>query len=354
MAGMKAAILRAPREVTLAEVPVPRRPGPGEVAIEILSVGICGSDLHIYDTGMIGNLKVEQPLIQGHEFSGRIVAMGEGACDDSGQPLAPGMRVAVEPHVACWNCEQCREGNPNLCPQHTFFGVPPTNGALCERMVVPAVNCFPVPDDISNDAAALLEPLGVCLHAVDLAKIRVGDTVSVIGCGPIGILIGKLALLAGAARVFAFDLLDWRVQFARNWGVEAFNVKGGEAVSIISGHTSGRGVDIAIEAAWSDHSVDQTITMARPGGRVVIVGISNDDRLSFCHSEARRKGLTIRMARRMKHTYPRAIALTSGQRPALDLDALVTHTYKLQQAPEAFKDTAEYRRGLVKAVVRIH
>jgi L-iditol 2-dehydrogenase len=350
---MKAVTLIAAKEVTLAEMAEPGHPRPGEVLIEVLSVGICGSDLHLYETGKIGTLEVDEPLIQGHEFSGRILATGEGACDESGQLLQAGIRVAVEPHMACGHCEQCREGNPNLCPRHTFFGVPPTNGALCERMLVPAANCFPVPDEISDDAAALLEPLGVCLHAADLAKIRIGDTVSVIGCGPIGLLIAKLALLAGAARVFAFDLLEWRVQFARRWGIEAFLVKGDEAVEIIAQQTGGRGVDVAIEAAWSDHSVQQTVAMARPGGRAVIVGISNDDRLSFRHSEARRKGLTIRMARRMKHTYPRAIALASATPPQLVLDSLVTHVYTLDQAACALEDTSGYREGLLKAVVRV-
>ncbi|MGC9450080.1 MAG: zinc-dependent alcohol dehydrogenase [Oceanipulchritudo sp.] len=350
---MKAARLTAAKEISLAEVPDPGLPEPGEVLIEVLSVGICGSDLHMYETGRIGGLRVEKPLIQGHEFSGRILATGQGACGESGKVLAQGMRVAVDPHVACGECEQCREGNPNLCPHHYFHGVPPTDGALCQRMRLPARNCHPVPESMSNATAALLEPLGVSLHAADLGRIRVGDTVAVIGCGPIGILIARLALLSGASLVRAFDLLEWRVRFAAEWGIAAHRVHGNEAVEIIREETRGRGVDVAIEAAWSDHSVQQSVEMARPGGRVVIVGIPNDDRFTMCHSEARRKGLTIRMARRMKHTYPRATSLAVGNPPALPLDEMVTHVYPLDQAPQAFADTAGYRNGLLKALVEI-
>lgn len=351
---MKAAFLVSAKEFDIRDITDPRPPETGKVLVQILSVGVCGSDLHLYQTGMIGNLKVEEPHILGHEFSARIIEVGEGARSETGEALSPGMRVAVDPHVACGHCEQCREGHPNLCPEHFFYGVPPTNGALCEHMIVRAANCFPVPDVLSDDAVALLEPLGVGIHAVDLGKIRLGDTVAVIGCGPIGALIARLVLLSGAARVFAFDLLQWRAQAARNWGAEAYRVKDDEAVRILSRETAGRGADVVFEAAWSDHSVRQSAEMARPGGRLVIVGISDDDKLSMGHSEARRKGLTIRMARRMKHTYPRAIALASGPDPKLDLDDMVTDTYPLEEVAQGFADTSGYREGLMKAVIRLN
>ena len=205
---MKAAQLRGPKDIRLAEVPGPGIPESGEALVEILSVGICGSDLHMYETGAIGGLKIDRPLILGHEFCARIVDTRGEAINELGQHINAGMRVAVEPHVACGHCEQCLEGNPNLCPNHLFYGVYPTHGALCERMTVATKNCFPIPDDINNAGGALLETLGVAIHSVDLGKIKFGDTVAVIGCGPVGVLIARLALLAGASKVLAFDLLE--------------------------------------------------------------------------------------------------------------------------------------------------
>ena len=349
---MKACLLKGPGNMVLGDIDEPGNPGPGEVLVEVLQVGICGSDLHMYETGMIGRLKIGEAFVLGHEFSGRILETGEGAQTEAGEPLQAGMRVAVDPHVACGHCECCREGNPNLCPHHVFHGVPPTAGALCERMRVRAGNCHPLPDDISDATGALLEPLGVALHSLDLGKIRLGDTVAVVGCGPIGLLIGRLAVLAGAARVFACDLLPWRVSMAAAWGMEARATKAGEAAGWILQETHGRGVDVAVEAAWGDQSVRESIEAVRFGGRVVLAGIPADDRLTLVHSEARRKGLTLRFVRRMKHTYRRAMVLAGGDNPVLPVETIITDTFPLGEAPRAFAETAEYREGLVKAMVK--
>ena len=350
---MRAVQLTGPGNLELREVGEPGAPGEGDVLVEILSVGICGSDLHMYATGMIGGIELQEPAILGHEFSARILEVGAGAVDEHGNPLLPGMRVAVEPHVACGQCECCLEGNPNLCPHHYFYGVFPTPGALCERMVVKARNCFPLPDDLGNDAGALLEPLGVAIHSIRLAKVQVGDTVSVIGCGPIGLLTGRLALLAGASRVVAFDFHPWRVDLARKWGMEASCVEGDQAVAMVMEATDGRGVDVAIEAAWADHSVQQSAEMAKCGGRLVLVGISPEDQITLRHATARRKGLTIKVARRMKHTYHRAMDLASGEVPRVVLEDLVSHVNSLDQTMEAFTANARYEQGLIKAIIRV-
>lgn len=351
---MKTAKLKGPGEIRIEEVPEPGQPADDEVLVEVLSVGICGSDLHMYETGSIGSIHVSEPLTIGHEFSARILDIGKDAINEHGVRLQAGMRVAVEPHVACGKCEQCHAGNPNLCPHHYFYGVYPVPGALSERMLVKAHNCFPIPDDISDAGGALLETLGVALHAVDLSKIRVGDTVAVIGCGSVGALIARLAVLAGASRVWAFDLLDWRASLSRQWGIEAMTVRDDEAVQHINKLTSGRGVDIAIEAAWADHTVQQCVEMARYGGRLTLVGIPPDDRVLMDGSVTRRKGLTFRFSRRMKHTYPRAIALASGKDPQVRLDDLASHNYPLAEAGQAFADNAAYREGLLKAIIRIN
>jgi L-iditol 2-dehydrogenase len=215
---MKAVLLHGPHDLRLEEMADPPSPKAGEVLIRIGAVGICGSDLHMYEDGRIGDTVYETPLVLGHEFMGTVTALGENALDGNQEALKIGQRVAVDPNSPCYHCEMCEQGYPNLCPNHTFYGVYPTNGAMKECMIVNARNCFPLPDNISNAAGTMLETLGVAIHAIDLARARVGTSMAVIGCGPVGLLITKLALVAGHTPVFAFDKLAWRVEKAREFG----------------------------------------------------------------------------------------------------------------------------------------
>lgn len=346
---MKALVLHAARDLRLTDLPDPAPPAPSDAVIAVKAVGICGSDLHIVQDGRIGDTVFERPLIIGHEFMGRVLAVGEDARDGHNQPLTVGQRVAVDPASPCWRCEMCEHGHPNLCLNHTFYGVYPDNGALQECMTVHARNCFPLPDSISDAAGTLLETLGIALHAVDLGHVALADTVAVIGCGPVGLLIQRVCKLAGAT-VYAFDKLAWRVEKAKAWGADAaFTVTGNEAVAHIARLTAGRGVDIAFEAAWADETTQQAAEMSRYGGRVVLVGIPGEDLLTMQHSTARRKGLTLSLVRRMKHTYPRAIQLAASGQVALD--DLVTHTASLDDGAEAFAMNLEYANDVIKAII---
>ena len=349
---MQVARLHGPTDIRIAAEPEPPPPAPGEVTLKIKTVGLCGSDLHMYETGRIGYTVASAPFVLGHEFMGEVAAVGMDALDGLHQPLQVGQRVAVEPHVPCWRCELCETGHPNLCPNHYFYGLFPEDGALRERMNVSARNCFPMPDALSDEVGPLLETLGVAIHAVDLSKIRIANSVAVIGAGPVGLLITRLAALAGASQIFAFDKFDWRLRVARAWGATyAYNVDDCDPVDVVMDLTGGRGVDVAIEAAWSDHSVQQAADMARYGGRLVLVGIAPDDKLQLKHSVARRKGLTIMMSRRMKHTYPRAIALaTSG---VVKLEELVSHRFDLSQTAQAYASNAAYEPGINKVILRV-
>lgn len=350
---MKAVHLTSPKTLELIEKPDPDPPGPGEVHVRVKAVGICGSDLHMYGTGAIGYTKIEEPFTLGHEFMGEVLALGELGQSGTRNRLLVGQRVAIEPAVPCMKCELCEAGHPNLCPYHYFYGVFPTHGALCEEMVVPARNCFPIPDEISEGAGTLLETLGVAIHAVDLGKLADGKTVAVIGCGPVGLLILRLAVLSGASAVYAMDPLPWRAKLAEDWGAtKAWAVKSGEALPLLEQETRGRGVDVVLEAAWADQSVGHAMEMARYGGRVVLVGIPPDDRARFTHSMARRKGLTIMMARRMKHTYPRAIQLAGGDHPVVPLDDLISEYVSLDEAGAAFAKNYAYAEGVNKIVIR--
>ena len=239
-------------------------------------------------------------------------------------------------------------------PITTFYGLFPEDGALREQMNVSARNCFPLPATLGDEVGPLLETLGVAIHAIDLSKIRVASTVAVLGAGP-GRLTDYAAGGTGGAhrRYVAFDKFDWRVRKAREWGAtHAFNVDECDPVGAVMDVTGGRGVDVAIEAAWADRSVQQAAEMSRPGGRLVLVGIAADDKLEFKHSVARRKGLTIMMSRRMKHTYPRAIDLaTSGK---VKLEELVSHCYDLSQTAQAYARNAAYEPGINKVILRVN
>jgi L-iditol 2-dehydrogenase len=347
---MIAVRLHGPRDLRVEDIPPPGKPGKGEVRISVSATGICGSDLHTYVNARIGDTSIGGPLIIGHEFSGVVAETGEDPFDGMSQRLAPGMRVAVDPAQPCGRCDLCQQGHPNLCRHLHFCGLYPDDGCLRESMVVPSRTCFPLPPDVDAEAGALLEPLGVALHAVDLAHLKVGQSVAVLGAGPIGLCIIQAAKLAGAGPIFASEKLPWRMQFAQKYGATPIDAGTSDPVDRVLGETGNRGVDVAFEAAWGGQCVQQAAGMASPGGQVILVGIPEDDGLSMTHSTGRRKGLTLRFARRMKHTYPRAIELV--QAGSIDVRSLISHRMQLRNAPDAFALNADYRDGVVKVMIR--
>ena len=346
---MWAARVHGPADLRVERVPHPGAPGRGQVLLRVGVTGVCGSDLHSYLDARIGDTRIEAPLVLGHEFSGVVESVGPDALDGEHQLLEPGLRVAVDPAQPCGRCEFCEQGNPNLCRRLHFCGNYPDGGSLCEWMHMPARSCFRVPPELDDTEAALLEPLGVALHAVDLARVRVGSSAAVIGAGPIGLLILQVLRLAGAAPVFISDKLEWRLALAERLGGQPIHCGQCSAVQRIHEATAGRGVDIVVEAAWADQSVNEAAQMARLGGRLVLVGIPSEDRLEMQASAARRKGLTIRMSRRMKHVYPRAIQLVRERR--VDLRCLVSHRFPLTRAAEAFQLNTRYQDRVVKVMV---
>ncbi len=347
---MLAARLYAPRDLRIDHIDPPGDPTSGHVLIRVTAVGVCGSDLHTYLDARIGDTPVKDPLVLGHEFGGIVEKVGADALDGNGDPLNVGQRVAVDPATPCWRCELCEHGHPNLCRRLHFCGLFPDDGALCEQMIVGSRECFPVPDSITDAGAALLEPFGVALHAVDLGKLKVAKSVAILGCGSIGLLIAKLVSMSGAFPIYAFDIHDWRAEKAKTWaGVTDAWTLDTDPVERIREVTNGRGVDVVFEAAWADHSIGQAAEMARLGGRVVLVGIPSEDKIVMKHSTARRKGLTIMMSRRMKHVYPRAIQLATQQN--VDIDGLISHRFPLAEADKAFALNVDYPRDIVKVVI---
>lgn len=349
---MLAARLHGPADLRIERLPHPGLPGPGQVLLRVSAVGVCGSDLHTFRHARIGDTRVESPLILGHEFAGVVEQVGPGAEDGCFRPLRPAARVAVDPAQPCGRCTLCERGHPNLCENLRFVGLWPDQGAMCQWMHVPARCCFPIPDRLDDADAVMLEPLGVAIHALDLARMRVGQQVAVLGAGPIGLCLLQLARLAGAAAVYVTDRFDWRLAMAQRLGATAvWNCRATDPVAAIHQATGGRGVEVAFEAAWCDQSLNQAAEMLAMGGRLMVVGISDDDRMVLCHSVARRKGLSILMVRRMKHTYPRALVL--AEQGKVELRRLVTHRFPLARAAEAFRVAADYRDGVVKALIQI-
>ena len=322
-------------------------PDPGEVLLKIASVGVCGSDVHYYVEGRIGIQVVTDPIIMGHEFSAWVAGVGAGVTG-----LENGQLVAVEPGISCGHCEPCLSGHPNLCPQVRFCGTPPVNGVFSEYAVMPAKNCFPLPQEFTAEQGALLEPLGIALHSVDLAQLKPGQTIAVLGAGPIGLLIAAVARACGASEVYMTEPLAYRREFARSYVADAaLDPYANEVVEEIRNLTNGRGVDVAFEAAGALETPQQAAAVTRPGGKVILVGIPADDTMTMNASTARHRGLTIKLVRRMKHTYPRAIRLVqSGQ---VHLDPLVTHRFPLSRIAEAFELVAGYRDGILRAIIEI-
>lgn len=348
---MTAVRLHGPRDLRVEQVPCPGQPGPGQARLRVTAVGVCGSDLHNYLDGRIGDIVPERPLILGHEFAAEVEAVGADAYDGNFQPLLPGTRVAVDPAQPCGRCEMCEQGHPNLCHRLHFCGSYPDDGSLCEYMLMPAHTCFPVPDSIDEAGAALLEPLGIAIHAIDLAKLQVANSMVILGAGCIGLYLLQLAKLSGADPIFVVDQFPWRLQVAARYGAIPINFKEQDPVRTVMDATNRRGVDVAIEAAWADHSVQWAADMARLGGRLVLVGIPGDDKMTVKHSTIRRKGLTMRVARRMKHTYPRAIHLAAAGK--VDLHGIVSHHFPLDKTPEAFALNAAYQDNVVKIVIDV-
>jgi len=329
---MQVARLHAPNDIRLHTEPDPT-PGPDEVLLRITAVGVCGSDLHWFAEAGIGDARLSRPLVLGHEFAG-VIESGERR----------GQRVAVDPAVPCEQCEFCREGNPNFCSNLRFAGHDVDDGALRECMAWPARCLHPLPDSLTDADGAMLEPLGVAIHAVDLSHLKPGMTVGVFGCGPIGLLILQLARAAGATQLIATDKLAHRLEAARAFGAtETFPAAEGQEAADVWAATNRRGVDIAFEAAGENAAVEAAIAAARPGARVILVGIPGEDQTTFSASVARRKGLTLKLSRRMKHIYPRATQLV--ERGRVDVRSLVTHHFPLTEVGQAFA-VAQQRAGL--------
>jgi len=343
---MRVARVIGPHEIRLDEAPVPL-PASGEVLVRIRAVGICGSDLQYYANGQIGGHRLPAGHILGHEVAGVVEALGPGT-----QGPSPGTPVVVDPAIPCGECRYCVAGDPNLCKNLRFFGSPPTDGALREYLTHPSPLVLPLPSGVTFAVGAVSEALGVALHVVDLSHLKVGHSVAVFGCGPIGLLIARVAQLGGASPVLASEPLAHRRSAAALFGVEAaLDPTRDDVVRAIRERTGGDGVDVAFEAAGSESATIQAVDAVRPGGTLVLVGYWNTDHVGLPAIRAMRKGLTIRFVRRMKHTFPRSLDLL--QRGLVNLPALISHEFEFSAVPEAFVRAEKRSPDFLKTVITL-
>ena len=330
---MRVARLHGPGDIRVADEPVPE-PGPGEVLLRVTAVGICGSDLHWFEESAIGDAVLAGPLVLGHEAAG-VIETGPRT----------GQRVAIDPNLPCGRCATCARGLTHLCPSVRFLGHSNTDGAMRERMAWPEDRLVPLPDAISDVEGAMLEPLGVAIHAMRLAGLRPGDTIGVFGAGPIGRLLIRLALASGASAVVATDRLPHRVEAARSDGAIAALVDGGRELDVLRDALGGRPLDTAIEIAGDDDAIRTAAELVRPGSRVVVAGIPTADTSRLPASTLRRKGLDLRFSRRMNRVHPEAIALAGRIRPA----EVVSAIHPIDNAAAAMAEAA--RRAGSKVIV---
>lgn len=334
--AMRASVLRGIGDVAVEERPIPAM-ADNEVLVRVGSVGVCGSDIHYYEHGRIGPYVVEQPLVLGHEAGGEIVDVGEKVTD-----LEVGQRVSLEPGIPCRSCPQCLAGRYNLCPDVQFFATPPVDGAFCEYVAMPAAFVYPIPDRVSDDAAALLEPLSVGVWACRRAGVAPGTRVLVTGAGPIGLIAGEVAQAYGATEVVITDVNEHRLTLATQLGLTPVNVSEKPLLDV------GFEPDVLLECSGNPRATTEAIRTVARAGRVVLVGMGGDE-LVLPLSYVQDRELMVTGAFRYANTWPTAIALAASG--AVQLDPLVTGHYGLDRVEDAL--TAPHRDPrTVKPVVR--
>jgi len=343
---MKVAVMEGIGKMEYTERPIPT-PKEDEVLVKLEYVGICGSDMHYYETGAIGDYVVKPPFVLGHEPGGTVVEVGSNV-----KHLKVGDRVALEPGKTCGHCEFCRQGKYNLCPDVVFFATPPVDGVFQEYAAHEAALCFKLPDNVSTLEGALIEPLAVGFHAANQGGAHAGQTAVVMGAGCIG-LVSMMALKAeGVSRVYVVDVMQKRLDKAMELGADSvINGKDEDAVEAVRKLTEGAGCDLVIETAGTEITTRQAIHMAKKGANAVLVGYSKTGEMTLPMSLVLDKELTFKTVFRYRHIYPMAIdAVAAGK---VDLKGIVTNIFDFDDIQNAMDQSVSDKANIVKAVVKI-
>jgi len=319
-------------------------PGPGEVVVAPSVVGICGSDMHLYKEGRIGDSVVEAPLVLGHEAAGRIVAVGPEV-----NGFSVGDRVIVEPGIACGYCRLCRLGRYNLCPNVRFLGIPPTDGLMATLATVPANWVYHLPDNLSDAEGAMIEPFAVGLQATHEANVQPGDVVAILGAGPIGLMVLQAAKVRGAGAIVSIDLSDRALEAAKQLGATAVVNPRRDDPRAVLRELTGEGADIVIEAVGATPTIRQTLDLVRRGGVVTLVGISSEPAVPLNVNYIVRRGIQVRSSFRYAHQHPVALALAASGK--VDLRTPITHRFPIAQVTSAFAYVDHNKAEVIKGIL---
>jgi L-iditol 2-dehydrogenase len=347
MIPIKAAVLHKAGDVRIDSVDMPEITGDTDVLVKIRAVGVCGSDIHYYKYGRIGSYVVEKPMILGHESAGEVVKTGTGVTH-----LKVGDRVALEPGVPCGRCEYCRKGRYNLCAEVRFMATPPINGALVEYLVHPAGYTYKLPDNLSFSEGALMEPLAVGIHATRIAGVEPGDTVAVLGAGPIGIVTLQSAKVRGATKIIAVDVNDFRLNLAQKLGADRIiNAKKEDAVSKIKEITGKEGVNVVFETAGTAATTQQTVEIVKKGGTIVLIGLGTQDIIPLNTMKLIWNEIKVQCVQRYANVYDRAISLVADGK--INLKSLITKEFNLEQVEEALTIPEREPETTMKSIINL-
>ncbi len=333
-------------KMEIRDIPMPE-PKEKEVLVKMEYVGICGSDVHYFHDGRCGSYEVEGDFMLGHECAGTVVALGEGV-----QNLKVGDRVALEPGITCGECEFCKRGLYNLCPDVQFLATPPVQGCYENYIAFPENMCFKLPENISTKEGALIEPLSVGLHAANQGNVQLGDSVVILGAGCIGLVTLLACKAHGASDITVVDVIPKRLDYAMKLGAtRVINGKEKDAVEEVMKLTNGVGVEKVFETAGSPFTIQQTPYLVKRAGTITLVGISAQEKIEYNFAQIMDKEPEIKSVFRYRNIYPQAIAAIADG--TIDVSGIVTHEFDFDNIQEAFDCAINNKDEVVKAVIKI-
>ena len=342
---MKAMVLTGIRQMEMIDILTPQIIRDNDVLIKMKVVGVCGSDVHYYTQGKIGNQVVQYPFPVGHEGAGEVIEVGSAV-----SRVKPGDRIAIEPAMPCGECDQCKVGRPHTCRKLRFLGCPnQADGCLTEYLVMPEDSCFPIADKLSYTEAAISEPLAIGLYAVNQSIPLKNASVGILGFGPIGMSVLLSAIAKGASNIYVTDLVDERLQIAWKCGaIYTGNPNKADVVAEVKAKEPLL-LDVVFECCGKQEAIDQAVEMLKPGGKLMVIGIPEFDRWSFPVDQMRHKEICIQNIRRQNHTLEETLELMESGK--VDVGRMPTHRFPFSRTKEAFDLVTEYGDGVMKAMV---
>jgi L-iditol 2-dehydrogenase len=342
---MKAFVLTGLNKMQMIMVPKPQIINPDDILIKMSSVGVCGSDIHYYNDGKIGSQVVEYPFTVGHEGSGIVEEVGKRVTK-----LKKGERIAIDPAMPCFECDQCKSGRFHTCRRLKFLGCPgQAEGCLSEYIVMPETSCFPLADSVTFDEAVISEPLAIGYYATKLAGDLKGKTIGILGFGPIGMSVLLPALAEGVERIYVTDKINARLAIANKCG--AHWTGNPDESDIVNGIVSKEPLllDFVFECCGQQEAVDQAIKLLKPGGKLLLIGIPEFERWSFPSDEFRRKEINVQNVRRQNECTHKVLELITSK--TVDVNPMITHHFPFDETDKAFKLVAGYKDGVMKAMI---